>query len=178
MPLFALLVFLSGPAMPCFSSRSKLPHAPGNFPPAARSGSIPEEGPACWVPGTLLGAQSSSSPPSPLGQVALRGDARPQDTGELLSLSSTKSLPNIPTRILAQFSPKLRILNKELQLCQVFPATSSPFTPGGSSKPLMNTLSLKVFSRGCSGAPSPHPGMSPAIPGRPCQAFPSPGSWS
>lgn len=28
------------------------------------------------------------------------------------------------------------------------------------------------------GAPSPHPELSPAIPGHPCQAFPSPRSWS
>lgn len=129
--------------MPYFSSRSKLPHAPGNFPPAARSGSIPEE---CQVPGALLGAQSSS----PAGTSGTqRGRKAPGRRRAPLPLQ-----PNIPAWILAQFSPKLRIL-KELQLCQVFPATSCPLTLGGSSEPLVTTLSPKAFSRGCSGGTFP-----------------------
>lgn len=68
MPLFALPLFLSGLLMPSFSSPSELPHTPGIFPPTGSSGSNPEEGATCWVPGTLLGTQSPSAPPSLLGQ--------------------------------------------------------------------------------------------------------------
>lgn len=148
--------------MPCFPSRSRLPHAPGNFPPRARSGSILGQGPTCRV---LLSTSLPAGTRDTGG--TQRGHEAPGHSRAPLPLQHNSPRYSCPDS--GPVQPKIPDPQRGTSaLPGISCHTWSPH-PEWLLQPLGDHPDPKAFSQNRSGAAVPIPGCPepfPAIPAR------------